>query len=397
MKIPILKEVAVITRMKVSFVTPGSYPLPSAKSSSVERVVEHVAGHVASYTDTRIYGRSAPKLARRSMVKEALCVRFPAADKKRYIAAVARSLQAFRPDVVVVENRPSYVLSVRKRSPGARIWLSLHSSTFIRSPYMSLKRLKLCIRHAERVIVNSNFLRDVVAARVPEAAYKIHVIHLGVETQRFPSQYSAEGAARRYMLRAKRGWQGRSIVLFMGRLIPLKGVHHLLYLLPELVARHPQLLLVIVGSAFYGSHRMTAYSRQLHRLGKRWKEHICFVPYVPYTQVPDWFLAADIAVVPSGRREAFGLVNVEAMSCGLPVVATRVGGIKEIVEHGGTGFLVEPDAVRTELKQRLLQLLENEQLRTAMGLRSRERVEELFTWSRTGDQWVQLLREGGRR
>ncbi len=394
---PIYKEVAVITRMKVGFVTPGSYPLPSATSSSVERVIEHVAGHVAPHTDTRIYGRTAPRLARRSVVRGALCVRFPAADKKRYITEVSRSLRTFAPDVIVVENRPSYVLSVRKRNPGARIWLSLQSSTFIRSPYISARRLKLSFRHAEKVIVNSYFLRDVVAARVPEAAHKIHVIHLGVDTTRFPSQYSAEGAARRAMLRAKRGWQGRSVVLFMGRLIPLKGAHHLLHLLPELVARHPQLLLVIVGSAFYGSHQMTAYTRQLHRLGRRWRNHIHFVPYVPYTQVPDWFLAADMAVVPSGRREAFGLVNVEAMSCGLPVIATRVGGIKEIVEHGGNGFLVDPDRVRAELKQRLLQLLEDEQLRTMMGLRSRERVEQLFTWSHTGDQWLQLLRGAGGR
>lgn len=230
-----------------------------------------------------------------------------------------------------------------------------------------------------------------VAARVPEAAGKLQVIHLGVECERFPSQYSAEGSIRRYALRSKRGWQGRSVVLFMGRLIPLKGVHHLLQIMPELVKRHPRLLLVIVGSAFYGSHRTTAYTRKLHRLGRQWKDHIRFVPYVPHPQVPDWFLASDIAVVPSGKREAFGLVNVEAMSCGLPVVATASGGIKEIIEDGRTGFLVDPQRVQAELQERLLLLLEDDILRTTMGLRSRERVEQMFTWRCTGERWIELL------
>ncbi|MBJ6363827.1 glycosyltransferase family 4 protein [Paenibacillus sp. GCM10012307] len=380
-----------MTRMKIGFVTPGSYPLPSVGSSSVERVVEHVAGQLATRMITRIYGRSSPRLARRSDLRGALCVRFPAANKGRYVSLVSRSLRSFAPDVIVVENRPSYVLRIRKQNPNARIWLSLHSSTFIRPPYMTLKCFKLCVRHAEKIIVNSSFLRDVVAAKVPEAARKLHVIHLGVETDRFPSQYSQEGLMRRNMLRSKREWQGRSVVLFMGRLIPLKGVHHLLHIMPELVKRHPRILLVIVGSAFYGSHRSTAYTRRLHRLGRKWKDHVRFVPYVPYPQVPDWFLASDIAVVPSGKREAFGLVNVEAMSCGLPVVATRSGGIKEIIEDGGTGFLVDPAHVQADLKQRLLTLLEDEVLRISMGMRSRERVEQMFTWRYTGERWLELL------
>jgi spore coat protein SA len=112
--------------------------------------------------------------------------------------------------------------------------------------------------------------------------------------------------------------------------------------------------------------------------------------------VPDWFLAADVAVVPSGTREAFGLVNVEAMACGLPVVATRAGGMKEIIEDGVTGFLVDPERLHEEMLVRLLVLLKDETLRVTMGARSRERVERRFTWHHSAARWLELLRESGK-
>ncbi|GGF98885.1 glycosyltransferase family 4 protein [Paenibacillus abyssi] len=380
---------------KVAFVTPGSFPLPSSKSSSVERVVEYIVPQLNHVVRARIYGRTAPRLARRGTLHGVTCLRFPAVNKIRYIQSVARSLRTFRPDLVVVENRPQHLLRIRKQCPRSRIWLNLHSTTFIGNGYISPKLLRESLRCAERIIVNSMYLRNVVAAKVPDALHKLRVVHLGVETSKFHSQYSVEGAERRHWLRHIRGWKDRSVVLYMGRLIPRKGVHHLLSLLPELVAVHPDILIVIVGSAYYGSHRITAYTRQLHRLGKAWPNHVLFVPYVPYNEVPDWYLAADAAVVPSDRREAFGLVNVEAMACGLPVVATRAGGMKEIIEDGVTGLLADPDHLRSELRDCILLLLQDNELRAMMGQRSRERVERYFNWQKAGERWMEVFMETG--
>jgi len=379
----------------VVFITPGSYPIPSPNSSSVERVVEHLVPLLdRQRVQPRIYGRLGRKLKRIGSVHGVRCERFPATSRSAYARAAMRAAGKAAPRLIQVENRPLIALAMKRRFPKRRVWLSLQSSTFIGPRYIGGTALRRSLAAADRILVNSDYLRRVVASRVPEASGKIDVVHLGVDTRRFPSRFSPEGEARRAELRAARGWNGRTVVLFMGRVIPRKGVHHLLDVLPELAEAHPDALLVIVGSPYYGSHRTTAYSRGLARKGKALAKHLQFVPYVPYTDVPDWFLAADIAAVPSGRSEAFGLVNVEAMACGLPVVATRAGGMPEIVEDGVTGYLVDPEHIAAELSDRLRRLLDDEGLRRRMGLASRSRVEERFTWQRSAEAWLRLFEQG---
>ncbi len=379
--------------IKMAIVTPGSFPIPSSGSSSVERVVEKFAPLLKPHVEPRIYGRLGKRLPRRGSFKGVVCERFSAASKRKYIQEVARAVRSYSPNVIDVENRPQYVLTMKRLNPGKRVWLYLHSSTFIGAPYISPAMLHTCLQAADKIIVNSEFLRRVVMAKAPEVSSKLHVIYPGVDTSRFVSRYSADGAAARERLRAKRGLSGKKVVLFIGRLIPLKGVHHLLRVAPQLAKLHPDLVIVVVGSPFYGSHRKTAYARKLEQMAKACPGHVRFVPYVPYHEVPGWMLVSDVAVVPSGAREAFGLVNVEAMSCGIPVVATRAGGMKEIIRHGSTGYLVNQNRIGTELKERLHHLLSNRSLREHMGRRSRERVEQTFTWRHTADCWIKLLNE----
>lgn len=381
--------------VKMAIVTPGSFPIPSSGSSSVERVIEKFAPLLKPYAEPRIFGKLSKRLPRRGSFNGVFCERFPTGSKQRYIQNVGQAVRHFSPHVIDVENRPQFVLTMKRMNPGKRVWLYLHSSTFISPNHISPAKLHKCLQAADKIIVNSEFLRRIVMSKAPEVSSKLRVIYPGVEIARFPSQYSAEGAAKRERLRKKRGLSGKKVVLFMGRLIPLKGVHHLLKIVPQLAKSYPDLVVVIVGSPFYGSHRKTAYARKLEMLGRKSPGHVRFVPYVPHTEVPGWMLIADVAVVPSGQREAFGLVNVEAMSCGVPVVATRAGGMKEIIRNGQTGYLVNPAKVESELRDKLDLLLRDKQLRQKLGRNSRERVEQTFTWRHTADRWVKLMKESG--
>lgn len=371
--------------IKAAFVTPGAYPVPSSRGGSVERVVEKFVPLLAPHVDAAIYGRIGPRLPSRGSLGAVSCIRFPAGDKKRYVRRIIKRLAATRPDLIEVENRPRLVRTFRRHFPKAQIWLHLHSNTFISKSRLPPRELAACLAAADRVIVNSEYLRKDVAARAPRAASKLGIVYPGVDPDRFAGwDPDAERRAR--------GWQNRRIVLFVGRLIPLKGVHLLLEALPAVIRRVPDALLVIVGGAYYGSDATTAYVRKLRRLAKPLRKHVHFQPYVPHTEIPRWYAMAHAAAVPSVRREAFGLVNVEAMAAGLPVVASRVGGMTEIVEDGVTGFLIDPHRARAELADRLSLLLEHEELRADMGRRGRERALLHFTWQATANRWLEELR-----
>jgi len=97
--------------------------------------------------------------------------------------------------------------------------------------------------------------------------------------------------------------------------------------------------------------------------------------------------------VPSAGREAFGLVNAEAMAAGVPVVATRAGGIPEIVANGRTGFLVDAARPVPGLKEKVHKLLTDDALRREMGARGRERVRKRFSWERTAAMWLEALKK----
>ncbi|THF73349.1 glycosyltransferase family 4 protein [Cohnella fermenti] len=367
---------------KVAFVTPGAYPVPSPNGGSVERVVEKLVPLLQPAIEARIFGRGGARLRPLGRLNGVVCERLPMASRGAYMNRVVRRLRAWRPDLIEVENRPKTILRLRREFPRANLWLHLHSNTFLLRPYLNDKRTLLAsVRAADRIIVNSRFLREFVVRQAPEAAGKIGIVHPGVEPERFLLPHREVG-------RAQRGWCDRRIVLYMGRLIPLKGVHHLLKALPELVRRVPNVLVVIVGSPFYGSGRMTEYSRKLRRMAKPYAAHVHFQSYVPYDEVPEWYALADVAVVPSVRREAFGLVNVEAMAAGLPVVATRIGGMPEIVQDGNTGFLIDAANAPAELADRLSLLLANEALRAEMGRRGQARVCEQFMWQHSAAGWL---------
>ena len=108
--------------------------------------------------------------------------------------------------------------------------------------------------------------------------------------------------------------------------------------------------------------------------------HVSFCGLVPYSQVVSYYQNADILVNPS-LSESFGRSLIEAMSCCVPVVATRAGGMPDVVGDGKTGLLVEsndPDG----LAGAILQLLSDDELRSSMGQAGRRRVLELFTWEK---------------
>ncbi len=381
-----------LRRPRIAIVTPGSFTVPSNLSSSVERVVDALSRNMQNEMKMFIFSRRSKGFAgyvRRGNITH---IRPRSPVGKRYRAAVRRWVNRLRPDLIQIENRPAQVIRMKMNHPHTPVWLSLHSVTFLESTRGMRRAVYQGLLLADRIVVNSEFLREEVTRRYPFCEPKLLVNHLGTDETMFTSQWSPSMQKERERLKASMGLEHKQIVLYAGRLIRMKGVHHLLNVWAEVVKQHPQALLLIIGSAYYGSDRMTPYVKSLHRLGNRLPQHIRFIPFTPYSRMPEWFRIADVAVVPSIGQEAFGLVNVEAMSSGVPIIAGDAGGIHEIVEHGKNGYLLNLDLIESELLLHLCELLGNAAKRQQFGENGARMVSEKFTWSKAAERQLKLYR-----
>lgn len=374
----------------VAFVTPGTFTLPSDYSSSVERVTDEISRRLAKEADVVVFSRKKEGMAERETAGGVTYIRPSMQPGRRYRALVLAELKRIDPDLVQVENRPKWVRAVRRAVPRAEVWLSLHSVTFTSSPHISRKRLARELKAAGKIVLNSRFLRRELARRFPGMRGKMLVNRLGTDPDRFRSQWEEDMRGRREAFKAEKGLSGKQVVIYAGRLIPIKGVHLLIKSWHRVIRRFPDAVLVVAGSAFYGSGRITPYVRRLRRLAGGMPNHVCFLSYVPYSEMPAWFQASDIAVVPSVGKEAFGLVNTEAMACGVPVIASRIGGIREIVRHGENGYLIPPGKLAKQLPRAICRLLADEGLRRRLGESGAELAKREFSWQRVAERQMAL-------
>jgi glycosyltransferase involved in cell wall biosynthesis len=184
-------------------------------------------------------------------------------------------------------------------------------------------------------------------------------------------------------------------VLFVGRLTPHKGVDRLIE------ALHESSRLRVVGS---GGHDPNPPEREYPNLLRRLaaQRRVEFLGVVDDADLPTLYRVAQVLAVPSveltcyGRKvavaELLGLAAIEAMASGTPVVASRLGGLSEVVEHGVTGFLVEPGNV-AELRWRIAQVLGDRRLAKRLGRDARERFLETFTWQACADRCLAAYSE----
>ena len=372
-------------KLKVAIITPGSFPIPSPNSSSVETVVERLTAALKNEVDFTIFGKKSKELHRKEKRGNITYIRF----KKRYLSRVMEELQKVEYDIIQVENRPKFVLPIRQLFPDAQIWLSLHSTKFISNPHINREELFRELSFSDKIMVNSHFLKRYLTNMSNEHDYKIYVNHLGVDTRQFQSKWQSPPLPQVEKIKKLLNLEGQYHLLYVGRLRKIKGVEMLLKALPKVVKKHPNVRLTIVGNAFYGSNRKTRYVNHLYQLAEMVSEHVKFVPFIPHDQIHFWFQAADIVIVPSIGNEAFGLVNIEAMACGIPVIATNIGGMPEIIQHGYTGFLINPEDGVNELAAYLDQLLSNPPLIKKMGENCVMNVLKNFTWERSAHRLLQ--------
>jgi len=303
-----------------------------------------------------------------------------------YASAVARRLRSGNFDVAHIMNYSQFVPIIRAHHPACMIGLHMHCDWLAQLPIETVRQR---VRQADLIIGCSEYITKAIAARFPEYASKCVTVPNGAA---IPDGHSRPVGGR--------------TVLFVGRLSPEKGIHHLIQAFHEVLRVFPDANLRLVGGAgsappeylvFLSDDPHVAALRMFYPVGRPGMKdpyldalereagselgrRIHFEGWMDGERLEQCYREACLLVNPS-LSEAFGMSLVEAMMHGMPVIATQVGGMPYIVENQRTGLLVAP-ADPPALARAIRELLEHRELSCQMGEVGRQRALSEFTWDR---------------
>lgn len=302
-----------------------------------------------------------------------------------YSTQVALNLRRQRADIVHIHNFTQFVPVVRTFNSQAKIVLHMSCEWLNQLDYDVIDQR---LEGTDLVLGTSDYITAKIRHRYPHHAQRCQTVYNGVDTEVFDNKNHRETPSVGNLKR----------LLFVGRVSPEKGVHDLIEAFLIVAKEWPEVQLDIAGpidtlprefivgvsddpavthlASFYDVD-YGSYLRQM--VPSHLADRVNFLGGMPQSGLVEYYQAADVLVNPS-YSESFGMSLVEAMACEKPVVATRVGGMVDIVDEGRTGYLVdrgEPQA----LAEAILHLLPDEALRDEMGKAGRQVVLERFSWS----------------
>jgi glycosyltransferase involved in cell wall biosynthesis len=301
-----------------------------------------------------------------------------------YILQAAIDIRNSKTDIVHIQNYSQFAPIVRYFAPWVKIALHMRCEWLTQLDWAMINRR---LERVDYIFGISEYITQKIRERFPKAAAKCQTIANGVDPGLFFPNEQGMG---------NRGEENR-VILSVGRISPEKGTHNLVEAFTRIANRFPDAQLRLVGSfsqvnkkyiislsdedsvsslgVFYSGHYIdTVRSMVASDLGNR----VEITGGVPYHEVANQYRQAYLLANPS-LSESFGRSLIEANACEVPVIASRAGGMTEIVDNGINGLLVEPNDIQN-LADALCQLLENRPMRNQMGRNGRTRILECYTW-----------------
>jgi len=293
-------------------------------------------------------------------------------------------VKRFKPDVIHAHSAtaPGFIGLLLKNKYGLPLICSLRGSDINTYPHygkFSMYLTRKVIAEADRLISVSTALKD-AANLIEQPKKEIEVIYNGCDSDMF-----AFKKGDRDRVRDSLGIHRKDkVVIFVGSISRSKGIFELIKAYEKVCAGTPGLHLFLVGNGpeeyFPGFENMHTARGRIHQLG-----------HLPQPDIARYLNAADIFVLPS-HSEGVPNVILEAMACSLPVIATKVGGIPEIVKNGITGYLIEkgdPDALASAIGV----LIRRNELAKNMGCEGRKIIENNFQWERNAKRVLKIYEE----
>ena len=382
---------------KLAICTPGFKPVPALEGGAVEQLTTYIVmeNEKTQNYDIDLYTCSNDRLDNISLknthiiqiedkqknifwrVLFALINRsyrlFKIQEKKTYIEqAIARACLKKKYDMVLVENNMNIFNRIAIGDKDVDMYFHLHNN--IDCGDIGKTREKACrvVERARTVIAASDFVKQ----RLEEVtgAGNVVTVHNCLDEKLFNKailKYEGDKIREQYVITNK-----TIMVLFIGRMDCTKGALELIEainLLPESI----NIKCIVVGNNWFGSKEESEYQVRIKSLAQVWPQRYCFVEYINYDQIPKLYSGADIVVIPSRCEEVFGMVALEAMYMGKPVIASKRGALPEVLNEKCAVFIDENNFVQS-LALQLEKLSADEDRRYRMGQAGRERAQTKF-------------------
>jgi glycogen(starch) synthase len=233
---------------------------------------------------------------------------------------------------------------------------------------------------ADKVIVCSHSMKNEICGHFNLPLDKVDVIPNAIDASQYRTSVDRGSVRQRYGV----DW-GEKMVLCVGRLVPQKGIEYFIRAIPSIASRFPEAKFIIVGEG-WSRDALEAEARATGHRGK-----IRFTGFVSDKEVVNLMTSADVLVVPS-IYEPFGIVALEGMATGVPVVASQVGGLAEVIEHDRTGVFVyprSPDSIAWGIGK----VLSDSGYAKWLTGNAKDKLEKDYSWEAVAKKTVEVYEE----
>lgn len=266
-------------------------------------------------------------------------------------------------DIIVLENAPRYSIELHKNFPDSRIVQHYHNIPEEKNISASINKCTdyyFCI---------SKFIKQKVMETFNTNDAKAKLFYNCIDIERFYQAISDE----REKIRGRIGLKREDfVIIFTGRLQPYKGIKELLLGISRI--QNSRIKLLVVGGSFYSGAKKSSFIKELENIAQQLGNRVVFTGFVPYDTIPDYYAIADISVVPSLWEEPFALTALEAMAAGLPVVATKTGGLPEVVNEHCAILLNADEKLSDKISDAVSFMYSDIKCRERMSVEARKRA-----------------------
>lgn len=227
--------------------------------------------------------------------------------------------------------------------------------------------IRFVVHYTDAISANSSYTKNVLLSIDHSARDKVSIIPMGVDIKKFTSNPIPEGVVN----------SNSPKIIFVGRLINLKGIDYLLKAMVTVIRHIPDAQLTICGNG-PEKKRLEGVTATLGI-----SKNVSFLGSINHVELPRYYQSADLLVLPSvtvmDQTEALGVVLLEAMACGIPVIGSDVGGIPDIIYDGWNGYLV-PEKSPEMMANQIIRILTDSKIHKKFAANGLVTVKEKFSW-----------------